>query len=155
MNKSALTWLSLTGIIFSLILLVMAVPTMAAPMDAPVPQYTAIASPTPGPDWRIIYIVQDGDTLWRISAITGISLDELRRLNNLTAEDIIKPGDRLLLGLGGPSDIPPTAGPPPTPTSSLPCPDCPGRKVTLQRMMRLTRCAPSLDSPSDLLHHCP
>jgi len=122
MNKSALIWLSLTGIIFSLILLVMAVPTMAAPKEAPVPQYTAIASPTPGPDGRIIYIVQDGDTLWRISAITGISLDELRRLNNLAAEDIIKPGDRLLLGLGGPSDIPPTAGPPPTPTSSLPTP---------------------------------
>lgn len=116
MNKSVLIWFSLAGIVLLLTLLVVAVPTVAAP----VPQYTTIASPTPGPDGRIIYIVQEGDTLWRISAITGISLDELRRLNNLTAEDIIQPGERLLLGLGGPSEIPPTEGPPPTPTSDLP-----------------------------------
>ena len=118
MNKSVLIWFSLGGIVLLLTLLVVAVPTMAAPA----PQYTAIASPTPGPDGRIIYIVQEGDTLWRISAITGISLDELRRLNNLTAEDIIQPGERLLLGLGGPSIIPPTDGPPPTPTSDIPTP---------------------------------
>jgi LysM repeat protein len=116
MNKSVLIWFSFLGIVLLLILVTLAVPTMAAPA----PQYTAIASPTPGPDGRIIYIVQEGDTLWRISAITGISLDELRRLNNLTAEDIIQPGERLLLGLGGPSEIPPTEGPPPTPTSDLP-----------------------------------
>ena len=118
MNKSVLIWFSLAGIVLLLTILVVAVPTLAAPA----PQYTAIASPTPGPDGRIIYIVQEGDTLWRIAAITGISLDELRRLNNLAAEDIIQPGDRLLLGLGGPSDIPPTEGPPPTPTSDLPTP---------------------------------
>ena len=118
MNKSVLKWFSLVGIILLLTLLVVAVPAVAAPA----PQYTAIASPTPGPDGRIIYIVQEGDTLWRIAAITGISLDELRRLNNLTAEDIIQPGERLLLGLGGPSVIPPTDGPPPTPTSDIPTP---------------------------------
>jgi LysM repeat protein len=116
MNKTVLIWFSLLGIVLLLILVTLTVPTMAAPA----PQYTAIASPTPGPDGRIIYIVQEGDTLWRISAITGVSLDELRRLNNLTAEDIIQPGERLLLGLGGPSDIPPTEGPAPTPTSDLP-----------------------------------
>ncbi len=99
-----------------LTVLAMAVPTMAAPE----PQYTPIATPTPGPDGRIIYIVQAGDTLWRISAITGVSLDELRRLNDLAAQDVIQVGDRLLLGLGGPSSIPPTDGPPPTPTSNAP-----------------------------------
>ena len=116
MKKSSLIWLSLAGILLLLTLLALAMPTKAAPAF----QYTPIASPTPGPDGRIIYIVQEGDTLWRISAITGISLDELRRLNNLAAEDIIKPGDRLLLGLGGPAVIPPTEGPSPTPTASLP-----------------------------------
>jgi len=96
----------------------MAVPTTAAPA----PQYTLIATPTPGPDGRIIYIVQAGDTLWRISGITGVSLDELRRLNDLATDEIIKPGDQLLLGLGGPSALPPTEGPPPTPTSDIPTP---------------------------------
>jgi hypothetical protein len=118
MNQSVPMRLSLAGIVLLLALLAVAVPTMAAPD----PQYTPIASPTPGPDGRIIYIVQEGDTLWRISAITGVSLDELRRLNNLAVEDIIKPGDRILLGLGGPANIPPTEGPPPTPTSSIPTP---------------------------------
>ena len=118
MNKPVFVWLSLSGIIFLLMILAMVAPALAAPL----PQYTPIASPTPGPDGRIIYIVQEGDTLWRIAAITGISLDELRRLNNLTAEDIIKPGDRLLLGLGGPAVIPPTEGPSPSPTSSIPTP---------------------------------
>lgn len=111
-------WLSLTGSGLVLIVLAMAVPTMAAPE----PQYTPIATPTPGPDGRIIYIVQEGDTLWRISAITGVPLDELRRLNDLAAEDVIQVGDRILLGLGGPSELPPTEGPPPTPTSDVPTP---------------------------------
>ncbi len=116
MKKSFLIWLSLGGIGLLLMVLAMAIPTMAAPE----PQYTPIATPTPGPDGRIIYIVEVGDTLWRISAITGISLDELRRLNDLAEDDIIQVGDRLLLGLGGPSEIPSTAGPPPTPTSEVP-----------------------------------
>ncbi|MFN2151607.1 MAG: LysM peptidoglycan-binding domain-containing protein [Anaerolineales bacterium] len=118
MKKSLITWLSLGGVILSLLGLVFVAPATAAPE----PQYTSIPTPTPGPDGRIIYIVQEGDTLWRISAITGISLEELRRLNDLAENDIILPGDRLLLGLGGPSDIPPTAGPAPTPTSDIPTP---------------------------------
>jgi hypothetical protein len=116
MKKSVLIWLSLLGISLALMILTLVIPTTAAPQ----PQYTPIATPTPGPDGRIIYIVQAGDTLWRISAITGVSLDELRRLNDLAAEDIIQEGDRLLLGLGGPSELPPTEGPPPTPTSDAP-----------------------------------
>ena len=118
MKKSLITWLSLGGVILSLLGLVFVAPATAAPE----PQYTSIPTPTPGPDGRIIYIVQEGDTLWRISAITGISLEELRRLNDLAENDIILPGDRLLLGLGDPSDIPPTAGPAPTPTSDIPTP---------------------------------
>lgn len=118
MKKSTIFWLSLGSVFLSLFGLVLISPAQAAPE----PQYTPIATPTPGPDGRIIYIVQEGDTLWRISAITGISLDELRRLNNLAEEDVIIPGDQLLLGLGGPSIIQPTEGPAPSPTSELPTP---------------------------------
>lgn len=118
MKKSSLVWLLIGGILLSFLGTALVIPAQAAPE----PQYTAIATPTPGPDGRIIYIVQEGDTLWRISAITGISLDELRRLNDLVEASIISPGDRLLLGLGGPSNIQPTAGPAPTPTVGLPTP---------------------------------
>jgi hypothetical protein len=64
--------------------------------------------------------VQDQDTLWRISAITGVSLDVLRDLNNLGADDPIRPGDQLLIGMAGPVQVSPTAGPSATPAPLLP-----------------------------------
>jgi hypothetical protein len=89
---------------------------------APLAQLTAFPTPTAGPDGRIVYIVKAGDSLWRISAVAGISLDELRLLNNLGPNDIITPGQELLLGLGGPAGRIPTQGPLPTSTSELPTP---------------------------------
>jgi len=93
---------------------------------APALQLTDFPTPTPGADGRIVYIVQAGDTLWRISAISGVSLDELRTLNNLGVEDVLSQGQQLLLGFGGPTlptqdpNAAPTAIPPgftPTPTA--------------------------------------
>jgi hypothetical protein len=57
-----------------------------------------------------------------VSAITGVSLDQLRDLNNLGQNDIITEGQELLLGLGGPSQQQPTAATEPTATSELPTP---------------------------------
>jgi hypothetical protein len=88
---------------------------------APDYQLTPFPTPTPGPDGRIIYIVQPNDTLLLISLIAGISVDELRGLNNITGENIIV-GQELLLGLGGPSQVTPTPGPSPTPTIVVPTP---------------------------------
>ena len=115
MRKSVI-YLTFGGLALILLGLSFTFPAQAAPS----PQYTAIATPTPGPDGRIIYIVQEGDTLWRISAITGVSVDELRRLNDLSEGDVINPGDLLLLGMGGPSNVQPTPGPAPTPTERPP-----------------------------------
>lgn len=95
-----------------------ALPALAAPS----PQSTTIPTPTPGPDGRIIYIVQPGDTLWRIAALADISIDQLRALNNLTASDVIAPGDEIFLGLGGPATPIPLAQPTVTPTPSGPTP---------------------------------
>jgi LysM repeat protein len=92
-------------------------PTLAAP----VLQLTPFPTPTPGPDGRILYKVQPGDTLLRISLIAGVPLDELRGLNNLTGDNIVV-GQELLLGLGGPSEVTPTPGPSPTPTKLVPTP---------------------------------
>ena len=38
-------------------------------------------SPTPGADGRIIYIVQPGDSCFRIQALYGITVEQLRGLN--------------------------------------------------------------------------
>jgi len=90
-------------------------------LAAPRLQMTPFPTPTPGPDGRIIYIVQPGDTLVRISLISGVSVEELRGLNNLVGDNIVV-GQPLLLGLGGPSLPSPTPGPSPTPTPLLPTP---------------------------------
>jgi LysM repeat protein len=91
--------------------------TVQAAPPAQIPIYT----PTPGPDGRIIYIVKANDTLLGISLITGVSVEELRGLNNLTSDTIYE-GQKLLLGLGGPPEITPTEGPTPTATTVLPTP---------------------------------
>ncbi len=77
---------------------------------APAYQLTPFPTPTPGADGRILYQVQDQDTLWRISAVTGVSLDELRQLNSLDAESVIRPGQVLLLGVVSPQQITPAPG---------------------------------------------
>jgi hypothetical protein len=125
MNKSlGCTSSALVGL--SLLLILAFALSLSFPAQAaPVAQYTVFPTPTPGPDGRIIYIVQANDTLWRISAITGVSIDDLRRLNNLTPEQLIHEGDQLLIGLAGPAILTPTPGPAPTPTSNLPSPTSP------------------------------
>jgi murein DD-endopeptidase MepM/ murein hydrolase activator NlpD len=89
---------------------------------APELQITPFPTPTPGPDGRIIYIVKEGDTLWRVAAITGVSLDQLRELNDLGTDQPIVPGQELLIGYGGPAETTPTSGPSPTPEAQLPTP---------------------------------
>jgi hypothetical protein len=113
--------LTFAGICLFLLIIIFStyqIPAQAAPPA----QLTVFPTPTPGPDGKIIYIVQEDDTLWRISAITGVSIDELRDLNKLGPEDPIRPGDHLLIGLAGPVDVIPTPGPSPTPAPQLPTP---------------------------------
>ena len=95
--------------------------SLSRPAQAAPAVQIPIHTPTPGPDGRIIYIVQANDTLLSISLISGVPVDELRGLNNLTTDTIIE-GQRLLLGLAGPAEVTPTAGPTPTPTPLLPTP---------------------------------
>jgi LysM repeat protein len=83
---------------------------------APPRQPTPFQTPTPGPDGRIIYIVQEGDSPWSIAAIAGIPLEQLYALNGMAPGDYINPGDRLVLGIGGP--VIPTAVPGAAPTAT-------------------------------------
>lgn len=98
---------------------------------APLAQFTPFPTPTPLPDGRIIYIAVEGDSAWRIAAIfdfTGEKYDDLRALNRWGDSPIIKPGDEILLGYGGPAEVTPTLGPSPTPAPLLPTPSAlPGK----------------------------
>ncbi len=107
----------LVTLLLALVLMSLWRPAQASPQF----QYTPFPTPTPGPDGRILYKVQPGDTLLRISLIAGVPLDELRGLNKLVGDNIVV-GQELLLGLGGPSQVTPTPGPSPTPTIEPPTP---------------------------------
>jgi LysM repeat protein len=107
--------------LFCLSLVFFAAPAMLSPQDiqAAPPVQIPIYTPTPGPDGRIIYIVKQGDSLISISIISGVSVEKLRELNNLTDDKILE-GQELLLGLAGPGEIQITPGPTPTATPILP-----------------------------------
>jgi hypothetical protein len=87
---------------------------------APNPQMTNFPTPTPGSDGRIIYIVQAGDTLWRIAAVSGLSVADLRDLNYLDPDDVVYEGMQLFLGLGGPTGGESTQAPAASETPSEP-----------------------------------
>ena len=84
-------------------------PTSPPPTQPPV-QLPPFVMPTPDASGTVIYIVQPGDSLWRIAANAGLTLDELKAMNGLTS-NIISPGQRLILKTGAA---------PAEPTASLP-----------------------------------
>ena len=83
---------------------------------SPRPQLPQYATPTPGPDGRIIYVVQAGDSCTSISLKAGISIELLLGQNPTLDCNLVVIGQSLLLGMGGPAAYTPTPGPSPTPT---------------------------------------
>lgn len=99
-------------LLIGLLLLGLWLPANAAPLAQ-----QQVPSPTPGPDGRIIYIIQPGDSCIRIAALTGISVQTLLQLNskiNPECSNLIE-GQELLIGLAGAVAGTPTPGPSPTP----------------------------------------
>jgi LysM repeat protein len=81
--------------------------------SAPLLQPTPFETPTPNAQGAILYIVLDGDSLWRIAAIAEISVEELMALNGIQAGDFISPGMELILGSLAATPVP-LASPTPT-----------------------------------------
>ncbi len=86
----------------------------AAPASVVLLQPTAFATPTPNAEGDIVYVVQLGDSPWRIAAIAGITVEQLMALNGIESGDYISPGMELLLG-----SVAPTGTPAPSPTPTL------------------------------------
>ncbi len=115
---------TLFGFLSLLLILLMSVVSYHT-LAAPQAQLNVYPTPTPGPDGRIIYIVQEGDSLWRIAAIMGIKdAQTLRDLNHLTGDTVI-PGQKLLIGYAGPAGNAPTAGAIPSQPAVIPSPTPP------------------------------
>jgi hypothetical protein len=111
--------------VISLVAILLAFCGLTLPAQAsPRPQLPQYATPTPGPDGRIIYIVQPGDNCTSIYLKNGLTLEQLYGQNpaiNLECTNLI-PGMQLLIGVGGPAAFTPTPGPSPTPTLVPPTP---------------------------------
>ena len=109
----ALACLALAGLTW----LALALPVFAQP-----PAQAVYGTPTAQPDGRIVYIVQAKDTCLGISLLMGIPLDQLRALNNLKGDCMIREGQELLLGKVAAETPTFTPGPSPTVTPILPSP---------------------------------
>jgi hypothetical protein len=97
-------------ILSSLLLFGLWLPANAAPN-----LQQTIPTSTPGIDGRILYIVQAGDSCFRVAAIHGITVEQLRQLNSkLDANCSLVEGQELLISIVSLAGTP-TAGPSPTP----------------------------------------
>lgn len=88
----------------------------ATPTLAPTPTPTNTATPTPAP---LSYVVQPGDSVYKIAARYGISPHILADYNRLANPSYLQVGQVLLIPQGGPQpvnapdgDLPATAPPP-------------------------------------------
>lgn len=109
------------------------------PLASVAPFFPVITS-TPAADGSIVHVVQPGQTLWTIAATYKVALDDLLRLNNLSSNAFIIPGQKILVrppGEGGaatptvtveetvsaPEETPPnptaTFSPTPSPTEEI------------------------------------
>lgn len=96
--------------LISLFLFGLWLPANAAPNAQQV-----IPTATPGPDGRILYTVQAGDNCFRVAALHGITMEQLRQLNAKLDENCtLIEGQELLIGIVSLAGTP-TAGPSPTP----------------------------------------
>lgn len=92
-------------------------PPPPPPTATPGPSPTPLPPPTPRPDGASVHIVQSGDTLFGIALMYGVDVDQIRELNasSLGSNDLIRPGQELVISL-------PAEQPAPTPQSALPTP---------------------------------
>ncbi|KAA0271789.1 MAG: LysM domain-containing protein [Chloroflexi bacterium] len=74
------------------------------------PEAQQYVTPTPGTDGRIIYVVQPGDNCFRVAALHGITVDQLRQLNSRLDENCtLVEGQELLIGVSAAATSTPPA----------------------------------------------
>ena len=74
-----------------------------------------VTKSTPNAEGEIVHEVQAGQSLWQIAIEYGVKIDQIRALNQLSAEYMINPGDTLvIMTVGTPTPLPATQTPPPT-----------------------------------------
>ena len=119
MKKNRILLLTLFLSLIAVVTLVVAKPAKADGLPQAV-----YNTPTPNTDGQIIYTVQQGDNCTTIYLKTGVSIDQLIALNNLSGDCEVFPDQELILGtvdpatatLPGPVQTPTPGAPTPTPS---------------------------------------
>jgi sortase A len=84
---------------------------------------TPTANLTPTGAEQTVYVVQDGDSLWKIAESYGITVDALVEANGISKDDVIRPGQELIIPVPGqalPTPLPRSPTPPPTSLPATP-----------------------------------
>lgn len=113
MNK-----ITITGLLMAALILFLVIFPVQAGTNPPQVVY---ATPTPGADGRIVYVVKAADNCISISLLTGVQLEELRRLNGLDEACTLQEGQQLLIGIADKPAQQATA----TPIGQVPTPTLP------------------------------
>lgn len=80
------------------------------PPPAPVaPAYVPGPTATPDAEGVIYAEVQSGDSIWALAARAGITLDEILEMNEMGKDDLLRPGDLMIVGFGDPPADEPVA----------------------------------------------
>ena len=74
-----------------------ALSTLQAKQAKPQPRTEKVAKPTTSKKESITHVVKTGDTLYAISRRYDISIDQLRKDNELNKNSTIKPGQKLII----------------------------------------------------------
>ncbi len=75
----------------------------SAPAPAPAAsQFVPAPTATPNAEGIIYAEVQPGDSMWALAARAGLSIDEILELNDMSRDDVLRPGDLMIVGLGDP-----------------------------------------------------
>ena len=114
-----------------------------------------VVTSTPKPDGQVIHEVQVGQSLWGIADVYGTTVQEIRTLNNMSADELVYPGELLLIRTvatpipSTPTLVVTSTLPPPTPLmteTSFPTsvPAQPSITPTLAAVSESVRIDPSL-----------
>jgi LysM repeat protein len=105
----------------------------SAPVVAPLPSVLA----TPGPDGSIVHTIQSGDTLFALTIVYDVSLDQILTLNNISKDTLLSVGQKIIIR-GPTQPAQPTAAPtstepqvPPTAAATA-TPENAGAKLCVQ-----------------------
>lgn len=115
-----IAWNSLTSnYIYSGDRLIVSKPVTTTPTPMPKPETKPETKPTPSPTPTTTktYVVQSGDYLYKIAEANGITVDDLKKWNNLTSNYIYS-GDRLIVSNPGTSTSTPSPKPETKPAPS-------------------------------------